>query len=222
MKLPCASKQNLTKLNDPAMTSPLSHMVDTLIHGGVAILPTETVYGLAGRADDKEAVDRIYAVKGRAFAKPLALCVPHLEAAHIYGQMSGLAGELAKAFWPGPLSLIVRARNNKLDKRLYGRNAQGQKTISMRCPQADWTQALQDIPLALTSANPSGLAAPLNIDDAAAYIGDSVDAIYGGPPCSIGISSTILSIEGHKAQILRQGSLTPKDFARFNIEGDDW
>jgi len=205
----------------------LSHTIDTLTHGGIAILPTETVYGLAGRADNKEAIDRIFALKGRKFDKPLALCVENLDKADAYGVMSGLAGELAQAFWPGPLSLVVKARRviagrTKLDARLYGQNERGQKTISMRCPQADWTAAMQGLPLALTSANPSGEAAPLNIDEANAYIGDGVDAIHSGPPCSLGISSTILSVQGRKATILRQGTLTAEDFVAFNIEGDDW
>ena len=197
-------------------------MVDTLRHGGVAILPTETVYGLAARADDKNAIDRIYQIKGRDFDKPLALCVDNLDVANSFGVMSGLAAELAENFWPGPLSLVVKARAKKLDPRLYGRNGHGRKTISMRCPQADWLRSLKDIPLALTSANVSGQPAPLNVKDASDYIGDEVDIIYDGPPCQIGVSSTILAIEGRRAMILRQGSLQAEDFSAFNIEGEDW
>ena len=200
----------------------LSHVVDTVINGGVTILPTETVYGLAARADDKNAIDRIYQIKGRDFDKPLALCVDNLDVANSFGVMTGLAADLAEHFWPGPLSLVVKARRKELDSRLYGRNPQGRKTISMRCPQSDWRKPLKDIPLALTSANPSGQPAPLNVNEATDYIGESVDTIYGGPPCQLGISSTILAIEGRKAMILRQGTLQAEDFVAFNIEGDDW
>jgi len=187
----------------------ISTTITTLNNGGVAILPTETVFGLAGRADHQETVDRLYTIKGRNFDKPLALCVENLEMANSYGHMSGLASELARAFWPGPLSLVVKARHNKLDSRLYGENIKGQKTISMRCPQSDWRKALKGLPLALTSANPSGKAAPLNIEDAVSYIGESVDAILEGPPCPIGLSSTILAIKDRHITILRQGSLGP-------------
>jgi len=204
------------------MISTLSHTLNTLKNGGIAILPTETVYGLAARADNKEAIDRIYHIKGRDFDKPLALCVENMEMANSYGLMTGLARELADAFWPGPLSLVVKTQNRKLDSRLYGQDKHGNKTISMRCPQASWLTSIHGIPLALTSANPSGQAAPLNVDHAVSYIGDGVDAIYGGPPCDVGISSTILSIDGRKATILRQGSVTPEDLITFNIEGDDW
>jgi len=201
----------------------LTHTINTLLHGGIAILPTETVYGLAGRADNPEVVNRIYALKGRDFDNPLALCVENIGMANTYGTMTGLASELAQSFWPGPLSLVVKARgHNKLDSRLYGKNQRGQITISMRCPQADWLASIQDIPLALTSANPSGQPAPLSSDQAAAYLGDGVDAIYSGPPCHVGVSSTILSIDGRQVKILRQGSLYPEDFVAFNIEGDDW
>ena len=200
----------------------LSTTITALNHGGVAILPTETVFGLAGRADQKETVGRLYTIKGRDFDKPLALCVENLEMANIYGHMSGLASELASAFWPGPLSLVVKARNKKLDPRLYGQNTKGQKTISLRCPQADWRKALQGLPLALTSANPSGQASPLNIEDAVGYIGERIDAILDGPPCAIGLSSTILAIEDRHITVLRQGSLGPKDFISFDIAGDDW
>ena len=195
-------------------------MVDLIENGGVAILPTETVYGLAGRADQSETIDKIYNIKGRDFNKPLALCVNTIAMANHYGFMTGLAEELAKAFWPGPLSLIVKARNIELDPRLYGRNSRGEKTISMRCPQADWTASMKELPLALTSANPSGEPAPINIQQATAYIGAKVDAIYNGSPCEIGVASTILLIEGQNGTILREGSLTAKDLTAYNIYRD--
>lgn len=206
----------------PAQTDSLIKTMDALSHGGLAILPTETVYGLAARADIKASIDRIYTVKGRDFDKPLALCVENLDMAETYGFMSGLAAELAQEFWPGPLSLIVKARRSKLDPRLYGKDKHGRKTISLRCPQADWRTSINGLPLALTSANPSGLKAPLNIDDAIAYIGDGVDAIAKGPPCAIGVSSTILAIHGREATVLRQGSVKPEDLVAFNIQGQDW
>lgn len=205
-----------------ANTHTVTETMDTLRHGGLTILPTETVFGLAARADNKASVDRIYTVKGREFDKPLALCVENLDMAETYGFMSGLAAELAQEFWPGPLSLIVKARRSKLDPRLYGKDKNGRKTISLRCPQADWRKSINDLPLALTSANPSGLKAPLNVDEAITYIGDGVDAILSGPPCAIGVSSTILAIHGREAMVLRQGSVTPEDLVAFNIQGQDW
>lgn len=203
-------------------TQSIAKTLDTLMLGGLAILPTETVYGLAARADNKASIDRLYTLKGREFDKPLALCVESIDMAESYGFMRGLAAELAQEFWPGPLSLIIKAKSSKLDDRLYGQNKNGRKTISLRCPEADWLKSLGGLPLALTSANPSGQTAPTNIEQASAYIGDGVDAILLGPPCAVGVSSTILAIDGREATILRQGNLTPEDFMAFNIQGQDW
>ncbi len=203
-------------------TQSIAETLEALALGGLAILPTETVYGLAAPADNKASIDRIYTLKGREFDKPLALCVENIKMAESYGFMRGLAAELAQEFWPGPLSLIVKAKGSKLDDRLYGRNNNGRKTISLRCPEADWLKSLGGMPLALTSANPSGQDAPTNVEQASAYIGDGVDAILSGPPCAVGVSSTIFAIDGREATILRQGSLTPEDFMAFNIQGQDW
>lgn len=191
----------------------------TLRGGGLAILPTETVYGLAARADMPDSVAGIYELKGRGFDKPLALCVEHLDMAQDYADMSGLAAELAQAFWPGPLSLVVKARNKGLSPQLYGHNNSNHKTLSFRCPQANWRPFINGLPLALTSANVSGQDAPLNMQDAQKTIGHGVEAILSGPPCELGISSTILAIEDNTARILRRGSLSLQDFSGFNIQG---
>lgn len=194
----------------------------TLEAGGTALVPTETVYGLAARADETQAVDRIYQIKGRSFDKPLALCVKDIDAALVYGEMSDFAKDLARAFWPGPLSLVVKASSSgpKLDTRLYGKNKKGEPTISLRCPEADWISLIDPhIPLALTSANPSGEDAPRTLQEAKAYIGDKVDLIYNGADCAIGTSSTILAINERGFKILRQGSIKAEDIAPFMRRG---
>lgn len=193
-------------------------IAQALENGGTALVPTETVYGLAARADKTQAVDRIYQIKGRSFDKPLALCVKDLDAALEYGEMSDFAKDLAIAFWPGPLSLVVKASSDgpKLDTRLYGQNLKGESTISLRCPQTDWISRINsNIPVALTSANPSGSPAPRSLQDAKANIGDKVDFIYDGADCAIGISSTILAVDTHSFKILRQGSIKAEDIAPF-------
>ena len=132
--------------------------------------------------------------------------------------MSDFAKDLAIAFWPGPLSLVVKASSGgtKLDTRLYGQNLKGESTISLRCPQTDWISRINsNIPVALTSANPSGSPAPRRLQDAKAYIGDKVDFIYNGADCAIGISSTILAVDTRGFKILRQGSIKAEDIAPF-------
>jgi L-threonylcarbamoyladenylate synthase len=189
-----------------------------LKNAGVVILPTETVYGLAARADTSSAIDKIYAIKGRAFNKPLALCIRDIKQAEVYGQFSPLAQELANHFWPGPLSLIVPTKFDAgLDTRVLGKGANGQKTISFRCPDANWRDELS-LPLALTSANRSGEPETLSAKAAVSALGHEVEAVLDGPDCSVGLASTILTINGNTARVLRQGSLTPEDFAPFDIE----
>jgi len=91
------------------VTSP-SNITKTLDYGGVCVLPTETVYGIASRADDSAAIDRIYAIKGRDFDKPLAVCVADLAAAKKLAQFNETALRLADEFWPGALTLVLPRR----------------------------------------------------------------------------------------------------------------
>ena len=81
-----------------------------LNNGGVALLPTETVFGLACRAMNQNAVDKIYAIKGREFDKPLAVCVHSLEQAEDLGTFNPLARKIAHEYWPGPITIIVKAK----------------------------------------------------------------------------------------------------------------
>lgn len=192
-----------------------------LTNGGVCILPTETVYGLAGHAYNSDAIDKIYAIKGRDFNKPLALCVRDIGMMYEYTSDIDIAPLLTAVFWPGPLSLVVEADLDchPFDRRLMGKNEDGKKTISFRCPDAEWRKKISIMPLALTSANRSGESDTRTAHDARAAIGAEVDYILDGPDCEIGVASTILAVKGKTAKVLRQGSLGPEDFAPYDI---DW
>lgn len=188
--------------------------------GGMALLPTETVYGLAVDPTQTDAVDRLYALKGRVFNKPLALCVKSLKQADHYGDMRGLARKLAKTFWPGPLTIIVPAHDPlDLDPRLLSTNRTGQKTIALRCPDIAWAKRLKSLPLALTSANPSGAPDPLTFREAFHTMGSQVQAYIDSPTEGRGLPSTILSVSGRSVKILREGRLSADAFAKFDI---DW
>lgn len=189
------------------MTS-LDEIKKTLDAGGVCILPTETVYGLAADAKNNEAIDRIYNIKGRDFDKPLAVCVSGLAQAAQLASINPTAQHLAERFWPGSLTLVLPTHGKILDKRCY----QG-KTIALRCPDIDWRKSLTQTPLALTSANRSGKAdattAPTDLD---------VDAVLDGGPSPAGIASTILLVEGDKIKCLREGALKAESLSEFDIE----
>ena len=177
-----------------------------LMAGGVALLPTETVYGLACSAENSAAVDKIYAMKGRNFEKTLAVCIKNLEEAEKYGVFTPKALELAKAHWPGSLTLIVEAKDDlMIVENCFGET--GDKlTIAFRCPDAVWREHLTG-PLALTSANRSGDKDCVSYDDAMVTFGDALDASLMAEAPLSGMPSTIVSTVSNKVKIFRHGSV---------------
>jgi len=188
------------------MTS-LSDIKHKINFGHVCILPTETVYGIACRADDPTAIDRIYAIKGRGFNKPLAVCVRDIEAAKKLTEFEDMALKLAKEFWPGPLTLVLPVYKKTLDKRCY----QGD-TIALRCPDIAWREHFKQ-PLALTSANKSGEPAATT-----AETGLEVDAVLDTGPSREKIPSTILAVKDGKITCLRAGALKADALAAYDIK----
>ena len=187
--------------------------------GGTALLPTETVYGLAANAQDGMAINKLYTLKGRAFNKPLALCVRSIETAKQLVHWSDEAEELARHFWPGPLSLVLPAKDKlTFDQRLFGRFANGGRSLALRCPEMSWRDQLDVDFLALTSANRSGDTDTTDFSAAYAVFGASVEAAYKGPPAKIGKPSTIISMDiNQPPSCLRWGALNPEDFAPFSL-----
>ena len=184
-----------------------SDITKTLDYGGVCVLPTETVYGIACRADDSAAIDRIYAIKGRDFDKPLAVCVADLAAAKKLAQFNETALRLADEFWPGALTLVLPVETKTLDPRCY----QG-STIALRCPDIEWRESF-DSPLALTSANKSGEAAATT-----AQTGLNVDVVLDTGPSREKIASTILLVKDGKIKCLREGALSADALKAYDIE----
>ncbi len=204
---------------------------------GCVIVPTETVYGIAARADSAAACERIYKIKGRSFDKPLPVCVTSLEMAETLAQFSPLARELAQTFWPGPLTLVLPIRG---DAAITQRAQSRAGTIALRHPDCGWAAHLAQLgwpePLALTSANPSGAPSPTSAQMAYERLSEpalrDIDLILDDGPCNdgpcddgfcgAGRESTILAISpkqenNRQAQILRQGALAKTAFEPFNI-----
>lgn len=193
--------------------------------GGIALLPTETVYGLAANAQDGAAINALYSLKGRSFSKPLALCVRSIDTARQLVHWTDTAEELAQHFWPGPLSLVLPAKDRlTFDPRLFGRFDDGGRSLSLRCPDIGWRDQLDVDFLALTSANISGQPDIVDFKSAKAIFGASViglneDASSPRKPSVMGQPSTIISL-GHNSPLrcLRWGALGPEDFAPFSLE----
>jgi len=165
-------------------------------------MPTETVYGLACDATDGEAVARVYALKGRPAFNPLIVHVAGLAAAEALADFPLIARELAKRFWPGPLTLVLPRRDGA---RVAGLVTAGLPTIALRVPAHPLAQALiaaADRPLAAPSANASGRISPTRAE----HITLPVPVLDGGP-CAAGIESTIVGIEAGAPVLLRPGAI---------------
>ena len=179
---------------------------ELLSAGALVALPTETVYGLAGNALDSAAVEAIYAVKGRPAVKPLSLLVPDAEALERWcSPVPPAARALADAFWPGPLTLVLRSRGR--EAALVRAGGEG---VGLRCPDHPLTlEVLRAgaLPLAAPSANPSGAPSPKTAAEAAAYFDGKIAAVLDGGPCALGRESTVIDLDAAPFRVLRRGAL---------------
>ena len=172
--------------------------------GALVAVPTETVYGLAARADDGAAVAGIYAAKGRPSFNPLIVHVADVGQAQTLAHFSPLALQLAEAFWPGPLTLVLPRR---ADASVASLVTAGLDTIALRCPaHAVMQQLVRAVgPLAAPSANASGRISPTRAAHVLASLAD-VPVIDAGP-CAAGVESTIIAVEQAGWRLLRPGAV---------------
>ena len=186
--------------------------------GGLVAVPTETVYGLAGNGLDEEAVKQIYEVKGRPQVKPLSLMVPGAEAMDRYCEdVPQGARLLAERFWPGPLTIVLKAKDFIPSIVLAGGD-----TVGLRCPDHPMTLELlkkAGVPFAAPSANPSGEESPKTAQKVWDYFSGRIEGIIDGGECGIGRESTIISMAQKPYRILRQGALDEKKIASALTEG---
>jgi L-threonylcarbamoyladenylate synthase len=176
---------------------------DVLRARGLVAVPTETVYGLAARADDGAAVAGIYAAKGRPSFNPLIVHVADVAQAETLAVFSPLAHALAQSFWPGPLTLVLPCRAGAPVASLV---TAGLETIALRCPAHPVMQALVRSvgPLAAPSANASGRISPTR----ASHVLESLDVpVIDAGPCAAGVESTIVAVEAGGWRLLRPGAL---------------
>lgn len=176
--------------------------------GGIVALPTETVYGLAARADQAEAVAAIYRAKGRPDFNPLIVHIPTVAAARALAAFDERAEQLAATFWPGALTLVLPLR---ADAAIAPAVTAGLPTIALRCPAHPVMQAVlaeSGLPLAAPSANRSGGVSPTRAQHVAASLGAAVPLILDGGSCAAGLESTIVALrDGGAWQILRPGPI---------------
>ncbi len=176
--------------------------------GGLVAVPTETVYGLAARADSAEAVARIYAAKGRPDFNPLIVHVAGLAQAQRYAEFSPPARALTDAHWPGPLTLVLPRRD---DAPLADAVTAGLPTVALRAPAHPVMQALLaavDFPLAAPSGNRSGFISPTTALHVLTSLDGRIDLVLDGGATSAGVESTIVAVRADgSVEELRPGPI---------------
>jgi len=209
-----ATKFNCLNAQGAALPEAIARAAAVIRAGGTVAVPTETVYGLAARADDDGAVAGIYRAKGRPDFNPLIVHVRDLDHAAQLAIVDAAAVACAAAFWPGPLTMVLPRR---ADAPIRAAVSAGLPTLALRCPAHPVMQALlaaSDLPLAAPSANRSGAVSPTSADHVLASLGERVDLVLDGGTCAQGLESTIVALRpGGGWTLLRPGPITREALA---------
>ena len=203
----------------PLSDESIARAADLLRGGGLVAFPTETVYGLGGDACNAAAVASIFAAKGRPAFNPLISHVASASEAFALGIETPAARRLADAFWPGPMTLILQRAPNCPIASL---TSAGLDRIALRVPAHEGARRLLQQfggPVAAPSANPSGRISPSRAAHVMSSLGEVIDMVLDGGPCSSGVESTVVDTSGTQAVILRPGGVTRDAIARCLAAG---
>jgi L-threonylcarbamoyladenylate synthase len=196
------------RLSDKA----LHDCVLALASGGLVVVPTDTVYGIACGAFNPDAVRRIYDLKGRSYSKPLPILIPDASQLTLVAtDIPTEAYRLVGGFWPGALTLVFHTAP------LAALAAHGRKTIAVRVPDHGVVRALLDhagVPIAATSANQSGNPSITDGSEAVRLFGGRVEVIIDGGVCAIGRESTVVDASRFPFMVLREGAIPKKELER--------
>lgn len=184
----------------------LRHAAEILRRGGLAVFPTETVYGLGGNATSADAAKKIYAAKGRPSDNPLIIHIASPEDAEAYAYTNPLYYRLARAFMPGPLTVIL-PKKESIPHSTTG----GLDSVAVRCPSHPVARRLIELcgfPIAAPSANLSGKPSPTCAEHVREDLSGRVNLILDGGESEIGLESTIVKVDGDSLTLLRPGGIT--------------
>ncbi|MBC7411808.1 MAG: threonylcarbamoyl-AMP synthase [Bacteroidia bacterium] len=189
------------------ITTNITKAKKALINDEIVSIPTETVYGLAGNAYSETALKKIFFLKKRPLHNPLIVHIKSVEYINnIAKDIPEIAMKLAKEFWPGPLTLVL-----KKQKHIPDLVTAGHDTVAVRIPNHPVALALLeelDFPLAAPSANPFGSISPTSAEHVLNYFGDQLNIILNGGECSKGLESTIIGFENNIPILFRHGSIS--------------
>ncbi|MBQ7541001.1 MAG: threonylcarbamoyl-AMP synthase [Clostridia bacterium] len=200
-------KTEFLKINSVCETDKLRHAGEVLRRGGLCGMPTETVYGLAANALDEAAVRKIFAAKGRPQDNPLIVHIADLSQwPALVREIPPRAEALAKAFWPGPLTIILPKSG-----RVPDAVSCGLATVAVRMPSHPIAAAIiraAGVPLAAPSANLSGKPSPTTAAHVLHDMDGRIDLIVDGGACSVGVESTVVTLCTERPRLLRPGGVT--------------
>ncbi|MCP5381510.1 MAG: threonylcarbamoyl-AMP synthase [Kordiimonadaceae bacterium] len=185
-----------------------------LKQGDIVSFPTETVYGLGADARNSDAVAKIYEAKKRPQFNPLIVHLADADDAAQYVMMNVYSRKLAKAFWPGPFTMVLPLKEKSGLSDLV---TAGLDTVAIRVPENQTAHELLtefDGPIAAPSANKSGNVSPTTADHVESEFGPELTMIIDGGPCHKGIESTILQIDGGEITLLRPGNITAEQIEK--------
>jgi L-threonylcarbamoyladenylate synthase len=200
---------------DEAVTDNIARAVDVLRAGGLVAFPTETVYGLGADASNPRALHRLFAVKGRPTDHPVIVHVARAAQLDDLGRdVPEVAHTLAEAFWPGPLTLVVRRRIDRVAAEATG----GRDTVGIRVPDHPVARALLEAfgdGIAAPSANRFGRVSPTIAQHVRDDLDGDVDIVLDGGPCTVGVESTIVDVTGAEPVVLRVGAIDEERLAQL-------
>ncbi|MBE6992252.1 MAG: threonylcarbamoyl-AMP synthase [Ruminococcaceae bacterium] len=194
----------------PANNESAEKCAEMIKNGGLVAIPTETVYGLGANGLDEEAVLKIFLAKGRPQDNPLILHLADADEIEKYCcDVPETAKKLAQHFWPGPLTMVLKAKDI-----VPKCTTAGLDTVAVRCPDCDVTRkliSLAGVPVAAPSANTSGRPSPTSAAHVIEDMTGKIEAIIDNGPCTVGVESTIIDLSGDKPRLLRPGGLPLED-----------
>jgi L-threonylcarbamoyladenylate synthase len=198
----------------PATADQIRAAAQAIREGNLVAFGTETVYGLGGDATNSTAVAKIYAAKNRPAFNPLISHVATPSRAFEFGRENPMARQLAEAFWPGPMTLILERNDNHVDTKVCDLAMAGLDSIALRVPAKAEAQEFlieSGCPVAAPSANKSGRISPTRADHVMEELGDVADLafILDMGPAENGLESTVIDARGDIPVILRPGAITP-------------
>lgn len=195
---------------------------EILVGGGIVAVPTETVYGLAASAFSDDAIKLVFTAKGRPQDNPLIVHIASIDMLDdIAKDIPEVAYECAKAFWPGPFTMVL-PKGDKIADSVSG----GLQTVAVRFPSEKTICDIilkSGLALAAPSANTSGRPSPTTAAHVIADLDGKIDAVVIGGDCAVGVESTVVSLVGESPRLLRPGAVTPNQLRKIlpNLVIDD-